>query len=138
MSLAEDPRWMNISEFRAAFEKLVRNREVICDNEGRVKASCIRYYRKYNLLANQVMVLGMIVANDKIERLHIPNNSIGSACLDEIRQLAHRRKEKFIHIINRGTYRSFTCEIDFLAADAEKIWHRYVAMGMYRNVATMI
>ena len=120
--LDHDPEYLLIRDFHESFDKLVKNRNVLCDHNGKLLPENRRYYKSYNRLANEVAVKGMKVATDKMRRrVRIPNDDTGSICCKEIEELAKQMRPKFIDILNRGTYLSFSVQIDFLVADAEKI-----------------
>ena len=131
--LDEDVYYQHLTKLHEMFDKLVKNRAVICDNQGRVKAENIRYYRKYNLLANETALMVMIVAGEKIKNFFIPDTEMGSSCCSEIEGLMEGIKPKVVDTIKRGTYNSLTIELDRFASEARKCYMRYVAAGMHNQ-----
>ena len=123
----------NLEEFQKSFEILVKNREAICDKEGRLLRKNMRYLNKYRLLINKTAVKGMIVGNDMLRNCWYPDTEEGNQCIKDIEKIMGSMRPDFIDITVRGSYGEFMDKLNEFAKRAKEAYWEHVASGMHKD-----
>jgi len=121
-------------ELEETFDKLVKNRTVLCDEKGKIRKENSRYKAKYQELVNKVANLAATCIKDDVKRLYIPGNLLGEACGDDIKTLFFAMQGRFTDTIVRGTHEDFEKVRDEFWKKTVEIYLRYIANGMHAHL----
>ncbi len=85
-------------ELDTLFEKLIKNREVLCNENGKLKKENARFKNNYQKLVNEVAAQTSLVAKESIR---LPKGS--DECEAEIIEYWENSKPNFCEIIRKGS-----------------------------------
>lgn len=113
-------------ELRRVFEKLEKNRAVLCDEDGKLRADNARYATKYIELLNQVAKQGNKVLEATISHYLIPKNETGNDCITALEKLARAMSDDFKTAIRKRTFEEYMQLVSEYASNACEIYCNYI------------
>lgn len=122
---------IRIEEFKKDFEKLERNRQMLCTPEGALKKEHIRYKNAYQSLVNKICGGCLEISKDSVSIFQIPDTEEGKKCGKEINGLFNNLiLNRLRDIINKGTYDDMFSAMEDFRMSALDVYWDYVKNGM--------
>lgn len=111
MNKEPSPKEIRYISFERSFSKLVKNREVLCNEKGALKKDCAKYKVKYQELVNLVAKQGAEVIRDSIDYLTVPEDLL-APFEQAVKSVFEKYSPEFKKIILNGTFEEFSDMID--------------------------
>lgn len=121
---------MENKDLESQFELFCRNRQALCDSDGKLYRKNIKYRKKFVELGQKVASLTAAEAQNRILHLRLPNSELGEQCKQDIEELMSSMSPQFVDIIKKGTYQDLLSQIDAFVLAAERTYKEYQDKGM--------
>lgn len=89
------------------FDKLVKNRALICDEKGVLKTDCTKYKKKYKTLLTKVKNLQWECIKDDITYFYIPDTTTGYVFKKMLEIILQSVSKLLIQNVKTGSYEKF-------------------------------
>ena len=95
---------MHEKYLKEVFERLVKNRTVLCNEKGQLRKENYRYRTKYQELVYQVVEAIRDCIRDDFSIFAVPATPIGHMFLKSLEIILKETSDRFVSAIKNGTY----------------------------------